>query len=104
MGKIRVNKLAAELKVTSKSIIECLVRLGVTGKRSHSSAVEDEIANKVRAAGAGNLELHLTGVGQRNVVSLSLKNTGNTPAKLVETAILYRKVDRLESIPKGRRR
>ena len=49
MGKIRVNELASELKVKSKSILECLTKVGVTGKRSHSSAVEDEIATKVRA-------------------------------------------------------
>jgi hypothetical protein len=52
------------------------------------------------SAGAGNLELHLVGAGQRNVVSFSFKSTGNTPAKLVETAILYRKADALENIPK----
>lgn len=54
----------------------------------------------IPSAGAGNLELHLVGVGQRNVVSFSFKSTGNTPAKLVEAAILYRKVDSLENIPK----
>ena len=52
------------------------------------------------SAGAGNLELHLVGAGQRNLVSFSFKSTGNTPAKLVETAILYRKADSLETIPK----
>jgi hypothetical protein len=54
----------------------------------------------VPSEGAGNLELHLVGVGQRNVVSFSFKSTGNTPARLVEMATLYRKVDRLEDIPK----
>lgn len=52
------------------------------------------------SVGAGNLESHLLGAGQRNMVSFSFKSTGNTPAKLVETAILYRKVDSLENIPK----
>lgn len=54
----------------------------------------------VPSEGAGNLELHLVGVGQRNVVSFSFKSTGNTPARLVEMATFYRKVDRLEDIPK----
>jgi hypothetical protein len=52
------------------------------------------------SAGAGNLELNLVGAGQRNVVSFSFKSTGSTPAKLVETAILYRKADTFENIPK----
>lgn len=54
----------------------------------------------VPSEGAGNLELHLVGVGQRNIVSFSFKSTGNTPARLVETATLYCKVDSLEDIPK----
>jgi hypothetical protein len=54
----------------------------------------------VPSEGAGNLELHLVGVGQRNVVSFSFKSTGNTPARLVEMTTFYGKVDRLEDIPK----
>ncbi|HUU12617.1 MAG TPA: translation initiation factor IF-2 [Terriglobia bacterium] len=49
MGKIRVNDLARELEVKSKLILECLPELGFTEKKSHSSALDDEIADKVRA-------------------------------------------------------
>ncbi|MBI1941087.1 MAG: translation initiation factor IF-2 N-terminal domain-containing protein, partial [Acidobacteria bacterium] len=49
MGKIRINDLARELEVKSKLILECLSAVGFTEKKSHSSAIEDEIADKVRA-------------------------------------------------------
>jgi translation initiation factor IF-2 len=48
MGKIRINDLARELEVKSKAILEYLPELGITDKRSHSSAVETDVAEKVR--------------------------------------------------------
>jgi translation initiation factor IF-2 len=45
---IRINELARELEVKSKAIIDYLPEMGVTDKKSHSSALEEEIANKVR--------------------------------------------------------
>ncbi len=50
--------------------------------------------------GESNLERHLVGADKRNVFSCSFKTTGNSPARLVETAIRYYKVDRLEDIPR----
>ncbi len=49
MGKIRINDLARELEVKSKLVLEYLPEIGITDKHSHSSALEDEIADKVRA-------------------------------------------------------
>jgi hypothetical protein len=48
MGKIRLNELARELEIRSNEIIEYLIELGIPDKRSHSSALDDELANKVR--------------------------------------------------------
>src|SRR5215471_19060231 len=45
---IRINELARELEVKSKAVIDYLPEIGVTDKKSHSSALDDEIANKVR--------------------------------------------------------
>jgi translation initiation factor IF-2 len=47
-GKIRINDLARELEVKSKSVLDYLHELGYTDKRSHSSAVEGDVADKVR--------------------------------------------------------
>jgi len=49
--------------------------------------------------GGSNLERHLVGCDKRNVFSCSFKSTGDTPARLVETAICYRKVSQLEDVP-----
>jgi hypothetical protein len=44
--------------------------------------------------------LDAPGRGQKNSFACSFKSTGNTPARLVESAVLYRKIDRLEDIEK----
>jgi translation initiation factor IF-2 len=47
MGNIRINVLARELEMKSHLILEYLAVLGVE-RKSHSSALDDEIADKVR--------------------------------------------------------
>jgi len=49
MGSIRINELARELEVKSRVILDCLPELGITEKKSHSSSLDDESADKVRA-------------------------------------------------------
>ncbi|MFQ5663101.1 MAG: translation initiation factor IF-2 [Terriglobia bacterium] len=49
MGQIRLNELARELEVKSKRILDYLPEVGVTEKKTHSSSIDDEIADKVRA-------------------------------------------------------
>ncbi len=49
MGKIRINELARELEVKSNVVIEYLAGLGIPDKKSHSSALDDDLADKVRA-------------------------------------------------------
>jgi translation initiation factor IF-2 len=56
MSKIRINDLARELEVKSKAILDVLTEVGVTEKKTHSSSLEDNEAEKVRAhfQGSGN--------------------------------------------------
>ncbi len=49
MGKIRINELARELEVKSNLVLEYLEGLGINDKKSHSSALDDDLAEKVRA-------------------------------------------------------
>jgi len=49
MGKIRINELARELEVKSNVVLEYLAELGIPDKKSHSSALDDDLADKVRA-------------------------------------------------------
>ncbi|HEY0161863.1 MAG TPA: translation initiation factor IF-2 N-terminal domain-containing protein, partial [Edaphobacter sp.] len=53
MSKVRINDLARELEVKSKEILDALTAVGVTEKKTHSSSIEDDEADKVRR--------HLTG-------------------------------------------
>src|SRR3972149_1406277 len=49
MGQVRINELAREREVKSKRILALLPELGATEQKSHSSSIEDDVADKVRA-------------------------------------------------------
>ena len=49
MGSIRINELARELEVKSRAILGCLQEVGITEPKSHSSSLDQESADKVRA-------------------------------------------------------
>ena len=48
MTKIRINDLARELEVKSKAILDMLLEVGITEKKTHSSSVEVDEAEKIR--------------------------------------------------------
>jgi len=48
MNKIRINVLARELEVKAHELLEKLPELGVTEKKTHSSSVDDDVAEKLR--------------------------------------------------------
>ena len=45
MQKIRINELARELEVKAHLILELLPTLGVTDKKTHSSSLDDDVAD-----------------------------------------------------------
>src|SRR5713226_1855592 len=47
-NQIRINELARELEVKAKAILESLPIVGFTGKKTHSSSLDLETAEKVR--------------------------------------------------------
>jgi translation initiation factor IF-2 len=49
VDKIRINDLARELEVKSKAILDVLPKVGVTEKKTHSSSISVEEAEKVKA-------------------------------------------------------
>ena len=51
--KIRINDLARELEVKSKAILDVLLKVGVTEKKTHSSSIEVDEAERVKAYFAG---------------------------------------------------
>lgn len=46
--QIRINELARELDVKARTILECLPRLGVGERKTHSSSIDVAVAEKVR--------------------------------------------------------
>src|SRR5580658_4483329 len=49
MSKVRINDLARELEVKSREILDALTAVGVTEKKTHSSSLEGDEAERVRA-------------------------------------------------------
>ncbi|HEX4310395.1 MAG TPA: translation initiation factor IF-2 [Acidobacteriaceae bacterium] len=49
MSTVRINELARELEVKSKEILDALTAVGVTEKKTHSSSIETDEAERVRA-------------------------------------------------------
>src|SRR5205807_6903750 len=48
MDKIRINDLARELEVKSKAVIDYLPTIGIDDKKSHSSSLDPDLAERVR--------------------------------------------------------
>jgi translation initiation factor IF-2 len=46
---IRISDLARDMGVASRSVLDMLHLVGVTGKKTQSSRIEDEEAEKIRA-------------------------------------------------------
>jgi translation initiation factor IF-2 len=55
-GKIRINDLARELEVKSKTLLDFLPSIGITEKKTHSSSVEADEAAKIRKHFAAKAE------------------------------------------------
>ena len=49
MSKVRINDLARELEVKSREILDTLTAVGVTENKTHSSSLESDEAERVRA-------------------------------------------------------
>jgi len=47
-NQVRINELARELEVKAKAIIDLLAGFGVTEKKTHSSSIPVDVAEKVR--------------------------------------------------------
>jgi len=56
LEKIRINDLARELEVKSKAVIDYLPTIGVNDKKSHSSSLDPDLAERVRKHFAGGDE------------------------------------------------
>ncbi len=48
-NEIRINDLCRELEVKAKTVLESLPRFGISEKKTHSSSISRELADRVRA-------------------------------------------------------
>ena len=79
MGKIRINELARELEVKSNVVLEYLAEIGIPDKKSHSSALDDDLADKVRAHFRGDGGSAGEQVGQASTASAPPAPPAETP-------------------------
>ena len=56
INQVRINELARELEVKAKAIIDLLPGFGVTEKKTHSSSIPADVAEKVRASIQGQAQ------------------------------------------------
>ena len=54
MKKIRINELARDLEIKANLILDLLPELGVTEKKTHSSSIDEDVAEKLRLRFMGN--------------------------------------------------
>jgi translation initiation factor IF-2 len=77
MSKVRINDLARELEVKSRAILDVLDDVGVTEKKTHSSSLEGDEAERVRVhfkrggRGPSSSQRHDNGNGDRPKIDLS---------------------------------
>src|SRR6266403_1514352 len=55
-NQVRINELARELEVKAKAIIDLLPGFGVTEKKTHSSSIPVDVAEKVRSTIQGQAQ------------------------------------------------
>ena len=53
MSKIRINELARQLEIPSHTLIDMLPEFGITEKKTHSSSIDDNVAELIRKRLAG---------------------------------------------------
>ncbi len=76
MSKIRINELARQLEVPSHEVLELLPELGVTDKKTHSSSIDEHVAELVRR--------HYHGDGGKPVYYGNGARTGDSPHSQAE--------------------
>ncbi len=59
-AKIRINELAREIEVKPNAILDFLPEIGVTQKKTHSSSLDNETADRIRRKFTGKPDEDLT--------------------------------------------
>ena len=66
MSKIRINELARQLEVKSREVIDKLHELGIAEKVTHSSSIDEDMADRLRRYYAGDASAASRPASSRN--------------------------------------
>src|SRR3974390_1381841 len=78
--QVRINELARELEVKAKAIIDLLPGFGVTEKKTHSSSIPADIAEKVKHHLQGVAEAESAAEADRAAKEAAAKAAQRRPA------------------------
>src|SRR5271157_3089043 len=80
VNQVRINELARELEVKAKAIIDLLPGFGVTEKKTHSSSITVEVAEKVRHHLKGIADAEAAAEAERAAKEAAAKAAQRRPA------------------------
>src|SRR5690242_3375962 len=83
MSKIRINELARQLEVKSREVIDKLHELGIAEKVTHSSSIDEDMADRLRRYYAGDTSAAAESSASRNGSAVAVEES---PVSSTETA------------------
>src|SRR6185312_3356645 len=83
MSKIRINELARQLEVKSRDVIDKLHELGIAEKVTHSSSIDEDMADRLRRYYAGDTSAATEPSASRNGSAVAVEES---PVSSTETA------------------
>src|SRR5215469_16098633 len=79
-SQVRINELARELEVKAKAIIDLLPGFGVTEKKTHSSSIPADVAEKVKRHLQGIADAESAAEAERSAKEAAAKAAVRRPA------------------------
>ena len=90
-NQVRINELARELEVKAKAIIDLLPGFGVSEKKTHSSSIPVDVAEKVRSTIQGqaheDAEAENAAASERQARDAAARAARQRPATPVPVAV-----------------
>src|SRR5262249_58835215 len=85
-SQVRINELARELEVKAKAIIDLLPGFGVTEKKTHSSSIPADVAEKVKHHLQGVADAESAAEAERAAKEAAAKAAARRPPAPVPVA------------------
>ncbi|MGB2626751.1 MAG: translation initiation factor IF-2 [Candidatus Acidiferrum sp.] len=86
-SQVRINELARELEVKAKAIIDLLPGFGVTEKKTHSSSIAVDVAEKVRERLKSEADAEAREESERTAKEAAAKAAARRPAPAAPAAV-----------------